>query len=80
VQKRLGLIALLGVGVLLVISAAIKTYKLSKSLHPHTGSIVEQAYELYAWTSAVIFILYFCACIPTYKPIWDNHMARRKKT
>ncbi|KAI1147617.1 hypothetical protein F4825DRAFT_436833 [Nemania diffusa] len=79
VNKRLGLTALFGVGILSVISATIKTYKLSQPLDPKSGSIAEAGYELYAWTSAEIFILHFCASIPPLKPIWDRYIARKAK-
>ncbi|GAW14082.1 hypothetical protein ANO14919_034740 [Xylariales sp. No.14919] len=78
VKKRLGLAALLGAGILSVISAAIKTYKLSQPLDPKSGSIAEEAYELYAWTSAEIFILQLCASLPPLKPIWDHYIVRKK--
>ncbi|KAF2962889.1 hypothetical protein GQX73_g10686 [Xylaria multiplex] len=79
VQKRLGLIILLGAGILSVVSAAIKTYKLSLPFNQENGSVAEEAYELYAWTSAEIFILHFCASIPSCKPIWDHFISRKCK-
>ncbi|KAJ8133452.1 hypothetical protein O1611_g161 [Lasiodiplodia mahajangana] len=78
-SKRLGLAALFGVGILSVISATIKTYKLSQPIDPKHGSVAEAGYELYAWTSAEIFILHICASIPPLKPIWDRYIVRKTK-
>ncbi|KAI1502984.1 hypothetical protein F5X99DRAFT_139524 [Biscogniauxia marginata] len=78
IQKRLGLIALFGNGLFSVISASVKTYKLAQSTKPLADPTWE-SYELFAWTSAEIFVLHFCASIPTYKPLWMKYIAQKRR-
>ncbi|KAI0436823.1 hypothetical protein F4803DRAFT_556614 [Xylaria telfairii] len=77
-RKRLGLIALFGSGLLSVISASIKTYELAQSTKPQSDP-TWAGYSLYAWTSAEILIIHFCASIPTYKPLWEGYKAQKHR-
>ncbi|KAI0008842.1 hypothetical protein F4779DRAFT_585495 [Xylariaceae sp. FL0662B] len=78
-RKRLSLIVLFGCSILSVVSAAIKTYQLSQPVTPDSDP-TWSAYSLYAWTSSEVFVLHFCASIPTLKPLWDKYMLKKRNT
>ncbi|KAI1367284.1 hypothetical protein F5Y08DRAFT_349553 [Xylaria arbuscula] len=77
VNRRLGLIILLGSSIVSVISAAIKTALLARPVTPDTD-VTWESYDLYAWQSAEVFVLHLCASVPTFKPLWDRYNPWKK--
>ncbi|KAK0511295.1 hypothetical protein JMJ35_005868 [Cladonia borealis] len=74
VQKKIALSMLLGVGAFAGICSSIKTSYL-KELTAR-ADFTWATYDLAAWTGAETFLIIFCACIPTLRPIYDS--AREK--
>ncbi|KAI0550474.1 hypothetical protein F4679DRAFT_542537 [Xylaria curta] len=68
IQKRLGLIVLLGSGSFAGVSAAIKTNQLVTLTA--RSDLTWETFGLYLWTGIEIFVIIVCGCIPTLKPLW----------
>ncbi|KAI1178023.1 hypothetical protein F4777DRAFT_139484 [Nemania sp. FL0916] len=75
-RKRIGLNLLFGTGLVSVIAAAYKTQYLSSIAF--RADLTWETYNIFAWACAEIFVLHLCASVPTYKPLWDRYIRRKK--
>ncbi|KAG6000897.1 hypothetical protein E4U43_001466, partial [Claviceps pusilla] len=69
-KKKIGLCALLGLGSLAAICAAVKAkYLYLMTVRSDTGS---KAFELYAWSTMELFLIILCGSIAPIKPVYDR--------
>ena len=68
-KKKLGLSALLGLGLVAAICGAIKT-KFLAGLSARSD-LTWETYNLFVWSGAELFVIIVCGSIPPIKPLYD---------
>ncbi|KAG5948797.1 hypothetical protein E4U53_006148 [Claviceps sorghi] len=69
-KKKIGLCALLGLGSLAAICAAVKTKYLYSLTTP--SDLAQKTYHLYIWSAMELFLIINCGSIAPIKPVYDR--------
>jgi hypothetical protein len=75
-RQRLGVVALLSVGIVSGICSAIKTAQLA-SLTVRSD-LTWETYSLFLWVSSEIFLIVLCASVATLKPLYDRFRGKKQ--